>query len=193
MEKIGFELPGKPGTFKIERRQLSLFMPHRYPMVLLEEVAEFTVTEKTVIGTKNIRLEDPYVQAHFPGHPFMPASFIVESLAQTAGCLMNLMFYYERGMLLAETDTDEFFKLEQPPVNVLAESKIKQVDLAKAGETLSMSAKITLQRKEIVAFNTNAKVGCRLIAHGEILLAYPPYMPKIKPEQTTSEPLHVSC
>jgi 3-hydroxymyristoyl/3-hydroxydecanoyl-(acyl carrier protein) dehydratase len=192
METIGVELPDKPGYFSIDRRQLSLFMPHRYPMVLLDEVAEVCVATKTLIGVKRLRPEDPYVIAHSVSAPFMLASFVVESLAQAAGCLMNLLFYHERGMLLAEIETAEFLNLDQPPVNVLAESKIKQVDLALAGESLHMHVAVSLQRKEIVAFRTEAKVADRLIAHGDILLAYPPYMPKIKPELAPSESLHAT-
>ena len=187
MDKIGFELPGRPGTFRIAEGQLHLFRPHRYPMVILEDVTECCLAEKWLIGSKKVRPDDLYVQAHFPGDCFMPASFVVEALAQASGCLMNLVFYYDRGVKLWELASSQLNNLEQPPYNVLAEAKIRQLDLAWPGETLSLHAKVALQRKDIIAFHTEAKVIDRVIAQGEVMLAYPPYTPVVQVSQRQAE------
>jgi 3-hydroxyacyl-[acyl-carrier-protein] dehydratase len=187
MEKLAQRIPGKPGHFTMTRPKLDLFRPHKYPMVLLEEVANCSTEKATLTGTKHVRLEDPYVQGHFPGDPFMPPVFVVEGLAQAAGALMNLMFYSDRGVEICEITVNDFLTLEQPPFNVLAEAKIKQLSLAVPGETIALSVKILLRRKDIIAFHAEAAVGDRSIAKGEIMLAYPPYTPPINPDKATQE------
>jgi 3-hydroxymyristoyl/3-hydroxydecanoyl-(acyl carrier protein) dehydratase len=177
MKNIASEVPGKPGVIKLSRAQLDYFRPHRYPMVMLEEVTECCLQEKWLTGLKAVRADDPYVQAHFPGDSSMPASFVVECLAQAAGGLMNMIYYYDQGVRLSEIDTEDLSKLPRPPFNVLAEAKVKQFDMARPGEALILKAKVLLQRKDIIAFQVDASVNQRRIASGEVMLAYPLYTP----------------
>jgi 3-hydroxyacyl-[acyl-carrier-protein] dehydratase len=169
---------GKADTYTISHQQLNAFRPHKYPMILLEDVAEFSPTDKTLIGRKKVMPDNPYVQGHFPGDPVMPPSFVIESLAQACGCLMNVLFFCDRGIKLWELNTEQFLKIEQPPFNVLADTKIKNVGLAFPGDTIMLHVRVTLQRKELIAFHAEAKVDERTIATGELILAYPPYTPK---------------
>lgn len=58
-------------------------LPHRYPFLLVDRIIE--VGEKTIVGIKNVTINEPFFQGHFPGHPIMPGVLILEAMAQTAG------------------------------------------------------------------------------------------------------------
>lgn len=69
-----------------EIRQL---LPHRYPFLLVDRVVEI-VPDKSVVALKNVTINEPFFQGHFPGHPVMPGVLIVEAMAQTAGLLTQI-------------------------------------------------------------------------------------------------------
>ncbi len=62
------------------------YLPHRYPALLVDRITELVVGER-IAGQKNVTINEPYFQGHFPGHPIMPGVMIVESMAQLAGIL----------------------------------------------------------------------------------------------------------
>ena len=62
-------------------------IPHRYPMLLVDRMIEI-VPRVSAIGIKNVSINEPFFQGHFPGHPVMPGVLIIECMAQTAGALV---------------------------------------------------------------------------------------------------------
>lgn len=62
-------------------------IPHRYPMLLVDRILEFTRHESAV-GLKNVSMNEPHFMGHFPGAPVMPGVLIIEAMAQTAGILV---------------------------------------------------------------------------------------------------------
>jgi UDP-3-O-[3-hydroxymyristoyl] N-acetylglucosamine deacetylase/3-hydroxyacyl-[acyl-carrier-protein] dehydratase len=62
-------------------------LPHRYPLLLVDRILELT-PGKRVVGIKNVTINEPFFQGHFPGHPIMPGVLIVEAMAQVGGMLL---------------------------------------------------------------------------------------------------------
>ncbi len=67
-------------------RQVMAALPHRYPMLLVDRVAELVVDER-ITAIKAVSINEPFFAGHFPGRPIMPGVLIVEALAQAAGVL----------------------------------------------------------------------------------------------------------
>ena len=66
--------------------EIMALIPHRYPFLLVDKVKEVKLGESAV-GIKNVTMNEPYFQGHFPGHPIMSGVLIIEALAQTGGIL----------------------------------------------------------------------------------------------------------
>ena len=73
------------GTVDILR--VMQMIPHRYPMLMVDKVVRM-VRDQSATGIKNVTVNEPYFQGHFPGHPVMPGVMIIESMAQTAAVLV---------------------------------------------------------------------------------------------------------
>lgn len=63
-------------------------LPHRYPFLLVDRVLECD-DKKTIVGLKNVTINEPFFQGHFPGQPIMPGVLQLEAMAQTAGILLR--------------------------------------------------------------------------------------------------------
>lgn len=63
------------------------FLPHRYPMLLVDRIVDFQPGQ-CIVGIKNVTINEPFFQGHFPGHPIMPGVLICEAMAQCGGLLL---------------------------------------------------------------------------------------------------------
>jgi len=68
------------------------YLPHRYPFLLVDRILEVE-GNKRIVGLKNVTINEPFFQGHFPGHPIMPGVLIIEAMAQVGGML--LMSHFE--------------------------------------------------------------------------------------------------
>lgn len=76
--------PGQPSVYDI--KMIMDTLPHRYPFLLVDKIIE--LTQQKVVGVKNVTLNEPYFQGHFPSNPIMPGVLIIEAMAQTGGVLL---------------------------------------------------------------------------------------------------------
>jgi len=72
---------------KIDVNGIMKRIPHRYPFLMIEKVVDI-VRGESCTGIKNVSVNEPFFQGHFPGHPIMPGVLIVEAMAQTAATLV---------------------------------------------------------------------------------------------------------
>jgi 3-hydroxyacyl-[acyl-carrier-protein] dehydratase len=66
--------------------EIQKFLPHRYPFLLIDRIIEFEPNTK-MTGLKNVTINEPFFEGHFPGNPIMPGVLIIEAMAQVAGIL----------------------------------------------------------------------------------------------------------
>ena len=70
----------------LEINEIRRILPHRYPMLLVDQVVELEA--ERIVGIKNVTSNEPFFAGHFPDFPVMPGVLIVEAMAQTAGILV---------------------------------------------------------------------------------------------------------
>jgi 3-hydroxyacyl-[acyl-carrier-protein] dehydratase len=73
-------------TFDIQ--EILGFLPHRYPFLLIDRIVEFEPA-KRLVAIKNVTINEPFFQGHFPGYPIMPGVLVVEAMAQAGGIIMT--------------------------------------------------------------------------------------------------------
>jgi UDP-3-O-[3-hydroxymyristoyl] N-acetylglucosamine deacetylase/3-hydroxyacyl-[acyl-carrier-protein] dehydratase len=71
----------------MEVEDIMKVLPHRYPFLLVDRILELDAG-KRVVGVKNVTINEPFFQGHFPGHPIMPGVLIIEAMAQVGGMLL---------------------------------------------------------------------------------------------------------
>ena len=103
-------------------------LPHRYPFLLVDRVTEFE-PNKRIVGIKNVTINEPFFQGHFPGHPVMPGVLVIEALAQAGGILTQLshqsgaegkLFY------LVKIDNAKFSKMVVPGDQLVLQVELKR-------------------------------------------------------------------
>ena len=76
-----------PMSTSVDIKRILQMIPHRYPMLMVDKVTEMVLSE-SAIGIKNVSINEPFFQGHFPSEPVMPGVLIVEAMAQTAAVLV---------------------------------------------------------------------------------------------------------
>ncbi|MCA1906939.1 MAG: 3-hydroxyacyl-ACP dehydratase FabZ [Magnetospirillum sp.] len=72
---------------EVDINRIMEMIPHRYPFLMVDKVVDIVVNESAV-GIKNVTINEPFFQGHFPQHPVMPGVLIIEAMAQTAAVLV---------------------------------------------------------------------------------------------------------
>ena len=74
-------------VYPLEVARVMDYLPHRYPFLMVDRVLEFESGVR-IVGLKNVTIDEPFFQGHFPGHPIMPGVLIIEAMAQVGGLLL---------------------------------------------------------------------------------------------------------
>jgi 3-hydroxyacyl-[acyl-carrier-protein] dehydratase len=70
----------------MEQAEIQSLLPHRYPFLLVDRIKELD-PDRRIVGIKNVTVNEPFFQGHFPGRPVMPGVLIIEAMAQVGGVL----------------------------------------------------------------------------------------------------------
>lgn len=138
----------------LTNKQIQNILPHRYPFLLVDRITEIE-DGKRAVGIKNVTVNEPFFQGHFPGEPIMPGVLIVEAMAQV-GAVALLSQPENKGKLALFTGIDGMkFKHTVTP-----------------GDTLTMTAEITGMRMNIGKATVKACLADgKIAAAGEIRFA----------------------
>ena len=85
------EITGPNTDLPINIVEIMKYMPHRYPLLLVDRVVDFTVG-KSIKVLKNVTINEPHFTGHFPDYPVMPGVLMIEAMAQSAGILTILSY-----------------------------------------------------------------------------------------------------
>lgn len=132
------------------------YLPHRYPFLLVDRVELINLGEN-IVAYKNVSINEPFFNGHFPTYPVMPGVLIIEAMAQAAGILgFKTMGKKpsEGSMYLFVGSDDVRFKRQVVP-----------------GDQLKLEAKIRSEKRGIWKFDCMATVDGQLAASGTILCA----------------------
>ena len=133
--------------------EIQKILPHRYPFLLIDKVVEMEAG-KNITAIKNVTINEPFFQGHFPGNPIMPGVLICEALAQ-AGAVMLLGMDENKGKLGVFTGINNFkFRRQVVP-----------------GDTLCLKAELVTYRHGMGKANVEATVDGQVAAKGEISFA----------------------
>ncbi|MCY4129437.1 MAG: 3-hydroxyacyl-ACP dehydratase FabZ [Gammaproteobacteria bacterium] len=137
--------------------EITDYLPHRYPFLLVDRVLEIELG-KRIRGLKNISANEPFFPGHFPTKPIMPGVLIVEALAQASGILAlrsrDLSIEKHGGVfLLAGMDKTRFKKPVVP------------------GDRLILDANVVSERRDIMKFSCEALVDESVVCSTELLIA----------------------
>ncbi len=139
--------------FVFTYRDILDFLPHRYPFVLIDGVVSFSKEPPFIRAVKNVTLNEPYFQGHFPGEPVMPGVLILEALAQTGVIFFKNLYpeHKDRLFLLAGIDKARF----RAPVF--------------PGDVLYLELRGIKARRGIIKSTGKALVGEKVVAEAELL------------------------
>lgn len=131
-------------------------LPHRYPFLLVDRILDW-VPNQTITGLKNVTINEPFFQGHFPGSPIMPGVLIVEALGQTGGVLaMASMADAQEGTLMFFMGFDQV-KFRKPVV---------------PGDQLILDLKIVKKRAKILKIEGIARVDDQVVTEAQFMATF---------------------
>ena len=135
----------------IDINEILNILPHRYPFLLVDKVVELEAGKRAK-GIKNVTINEPFFQGHFPGHPIMPGVLIVEAMAQVGGILaFKTANVANKAVYFMGIDKAKFRRPVLP------------------GDRLELVLEVTKQRGAIWVFKGEAYVEENLVAEAELM------------------------
>lgn len=137
--------------------QIREYLPHRYPFLLVDRVVDLDLDVKQIRAYKNVSINEPFFNGHFPQFPIMPGVLIIEAMAQAAGILGFKMMDVKPadGVLYYFVGSDKL-RFRQPVV---------------PGDQLMLEAKFISSKRSIWKFTCRATVDGKEVCSAEIICA----------------------
>ena len=144
-------------TLPVDVTRIQQLLPHRYPFLLVDRVVELE-PHKRIRAIKNVTINEPFFQGHFPGHPVMPGVLVVEAMAQAGGLLSQLSQSADPGQkdklfYLVKVDKARFSRMVVP------------------GDQLELEVELKRTLRGMAQYACAARVDGREVACAEILCA----------------------
>ena len=140
----------------IDIMEIMRLLPHRYPFLLVDRITSL-IPGKSVSGIKNVTINEPFFQGHFPQRPVMPGVLMLEGMAQTGGC----MAYYSMPEMIgkkliyfAGIDKARFRKTVEP------------------GDQVVYRLEMVKQKRSIIVMAAKAFVYEKIVAEAELLASF---------------------
>ncbi|AEF55650.1 MULTISPECIES: 3-hydroxyacyl-ACP dehydratase FabZ [Marinomonas] len=136
--------------------EIRQYLPHRYPFLLVDRVVELNLND-SIVAYKNVTVNEPFFNGHFPDHPVMPGVLIIEAMAQAAGVLgfKTMDKTPEDGSIYYFVGSDNA-RFKRPVV---------------PGDRLQLEAKIIAEKRGIWKFECKATVDGQLACSATIMCA----------------------
>jgi 3-hydroxyacyl-[acyl-carrier-protein] dehydratase len=148
--------------------EIMQILPHRYPFLLIDRVIEL-VPKKRIVAIKNVTINEPYFQGHFPTYPIMPGVLMVEAMAQAGGALLLTEIPDREGKLMLFTGIDQA-KFRAPVV---------------PGDQVRIELEVLKMRSRGATMRGNAYVDSKLVCEAEIKCQLVPrVVRKSEPQET---------
>jgi 3-hydroxyacyl-[acyl-carrier-protein] dehydratase len=136
--------------------RIMAMLPHRYPFLLVDRVIAFEA-HKRLTAIKNVTINEPFFEGHFPGHPVMPGVLIIEALAQASGILTQL--------------SDGGPSVEKPVYYLVKVDKARFSRIVVPGDQLELHVELKRMLKRMGLYDCRATVAGEEVASAEILCA----------------------
>ncbi|MBM2837463.1 MAG: 3-hydroxyacyl-[acyl-carrier-protein] dehydratase, FabZ form [Deltaproteobacteria bacterium] len=132
--------------------EIMKYLPHRYPFLLVDRILE--IGEAKIVGMKNVTINEPFFQGHFPGHPIMPGVLIIEAMAQVGG-----IFAFKSMNATPETKVVYFMGIDG--------ARFRKPVLP--GDQIRFELELLKKRGTVYSFKGRALVDGTLVAEAELL------------------------
>ena len=128
--------------------EIMKFLPHRYPFLLVDRITDLK-PGVSAIGLKNVTMNEPFFQGHFPGQPIMPGVLIIEAMAQVAGVMAFRSGMEGKSVYFMSIDNVKFRRPIVP------------------GDQVIMDIKVLKQRGNVWKFSGSATVEGKIVSEAE--------------------------
>ena len=137
---------------ELDIKAIEKILPHRYPILLVDRVTEIEPGER-LVAYKNVSINEPFFQGHYPGHPIMPGVLIIEAMAQVGGLLLM----------------EEVEKHKDKVVYFMSLDRVKWRKPVTPGDTIVFELELLQFRRQVCKLKGQGFVEGTLVAEAEMM------------------------